>query len=160
MSLSVCPMPIKTATRFVGAWHRHHRPPTGALFAVGCWDSENVRGVAIIGRPVARKLDDGWTVEVTRCATDGARNACSLLYGAAWRAAKELGYRRMVTYTLPSEGGASLRAVGWRRIQSVGGGEWSRPSRSRPASENTEIKVRWEVGEVCATIHPSRRGEP
>lgn len=79
-------------------------------------------GVAIVGRPTARMLDDGWTVEVTRLATDGAHNACSILYAAAWRAARAMGYRRCVTFTLPEEGGASLRGAGWRCIGEAGGG--------------------------------------
>src|SRR3546814_18235817 len=72
-----------------------------------------------------------WTREVTRRCTDGAPNACSKLYGAAWKAAKALGYTRLITYTLPEEGGASLRAAGWQLVGTRGGGAWSRPSRPR-----------------------------
>ncbi|MFB8120565.1 XF1762 family protein [Streptomyces sp. NPDC055962] len=99
---------------FVAAWHRHHKPPAGSIFNVGAADQTGVlRAVAMVGRPVARHLDDGQTLEVTRTATDGVRNANSLLYGAAWRAAKALGYTRLITYTQESESGASLRAAGW-----------------------------------------------
>lgn len=104
MSLRLLPCTLTDAAAFVRQHHRHHRPPQGGLFAVAVGD-DVVRGVAIVGRPVARGLQDGWTAEVTRLATDGTRNACSMLYGACWRAARSLGWRRLVTYTLPSEGG-------------------------------------------------------
>lgn len=90
-----------------------------------------LRGVAIVGRPVARHLQDGYTAEVTRLCTDGTPNACSMLYEAAWRAAKAVGYLRIITYTLPQEGGASLRAAGWHLIGPAGGGSWSRAGRPR-----------------------------
>ena len=114
--LSLCPITLCEAFLFVRRHHRHHRPPQGGLFAVACTleGSDEVCGVAIVGRPIARRLDDGWTAEVTRCCTDGSRNACSMLYGAAWRACRALGYRRLVTYTLPEEGGCSLRGAGPR----------------------------------------------
>lgn len=145
MGLHLVPVTLKEARQFVADFHRHHRPPAGGLFAVAVSDSEKIRGVAIIGRPVARMLADGFTAEVTRLCTDGARNACSMLYGAAWRAARALGYRRLVTYTLPSEGGASLRAAGWRCIGEAGGGSWSRASRPRIDTHPTQQKLRWEA---------------
>jgi hypothetical protein len=104
-----------------------------------------VVGVVILGRPVARRLDDGWTLEVTRCATDGTSNACSCLYGAAWRLAKSLGYRRLVTYTLPEEGGASLRGAGWTCVGEAGGGSWDRAERPRVDLHPTQTKLRWEA---------------
>jgi hypothetical protein len=114
--LSLRPMTVKEANRHVARLHRHNRPTAGGLFAAACEDETGaVRGVMIVGRPVARYLQDGWTCEVLRVATDGAPNACSLLYGAAARAAKALGYRRVVTYTLAEESGASLRAAGFER---------------------------------------------
>ena len=94
-------------------------------------DETGVRGVAIVGRPVARHLDDGWTLEVNRCCTDGADNACSMLYGASWRVARNLCYTKLITYTLPEEGGASLRGAGWKLIGMRGGGAWNVPSRPR-----------------------------
>jgi hypothetical protein len=100
--------------------------------------------VAIIGRPVARMLQDGWTAEVVRVATTGEKNACSMLYGAAWRACRSLGYRRLVTYTLAEEGGASLRASGYRCLGSAGGGSWSRESRPRVDHHPLQAKMRWE----------------
>ena len=107
--LTITPISLAEANAFVHEYHRHHDPVPGAKFCIACSDDSGVRGVAIVGRPVARMLDDGWTLEVNRCCTDGARNACSILYGAAWRAARALGYRKLITYTLPEEGGASLR---------------------------------------------------
>jgi hypothetical protein len=114
--LHLLPVSLRTANVFVLA--HHHRPVQAAKFALAVTlvDSDLIRGVAIVGRPVARHLDDGWTREVTRLCTDSTPNACSKLYGAAWQAAKSLGYIRLITYTLPDEGGASLRAAGWRLI--------------------------------------------
>jgi hypothetical protein len=107
--------------------------------------------VAIVGRPVARELAaDDFAAELTRCCTDGTRNACSMLYSAAWRAARALGYRRLVTYTLASEGGASLRAAGWHCIGEAGGGSWSRTSRPRVDTHPLQIKLRWERSEFAA----------
>jgi hypothetical protein len=113
--------------------HRHHRPPIGCKFCVGVSDRDAVlRGVLIAGRPVARMLDDGMTLEVTRAATDGTSNANSMLYGAARRACFALGYRRLVTYTQANEGGASLRAAGWRVIaERPARPGWTCPSRPR-----------------------------
>ena len=127
--LEVVPMTIADARRWVDRVHRHHRAPVGGLFAVGLARGERVVGAAIVGRPVSRMLQDGWTAEVTRVAVrEGVRNGCSKLYGAAWRAARALGYRRLVTYTLDTEPGASLRAAGWRILGEAGGGSWNRPS--------------------------------
>ncbi len=146
VSLSIHPINLAEANAFVAVHHRHHKPVPGAKFAIGVADGA-VRGVAIVGRPVARRLQDGYTLEVTRVATDGAHNACSMLYGACWRAAKALGYRRLITYTLESEGGASLRASGWTLIGLRGGGNWNTPS--RPRVDTAELlrgqKTLWEA---------------
>jgi len=158
--LHIVPCSVRDASSFVAKAHRHHRPPAGGLFAVAVADDAGTcRGVAIVGRPVARKADTGWTCEVTRVATDGCPNACSALYGAAWRAARALGWRRMVTYTLPSEGGASLRGAGWRDCGPAGGGDgWMHHPRPSLVAENQEVKTRWEVGESAAPFakHPTR----
>jgi hypothetical protein len=143
--LVLVPCTLTRAFEYVREHHRHHKPPTSGLFAVAVARDGALCGVAIAGRPVARMLDDGATVEVTRVATDGTRNACSMLYGAIWRAARALGYRRAVTYTLPSEGGASLRASGWICRGRAGGGSWSRDGRERIDQHPTEVKARWEV---------------
>lgn len=145
MSLQLVPVTLREAKAFVERHHRHHRAPQGGLFAIGAAKDGEVVGVVIVGRPVARMLDDGWTAEVTRCCTDGTRNAPSMLYRAAWRAARAMGYRRLVTYTLPEEGGASLRAAGWRLIGEAGGGSWHRESRPRVDLHPTQTKLRWEL---------------
>ena len=113
MGLSITPIDFAEANAFVATFHRHHKPMPGCKFCLAVSDADSkVRGVAMVGRPVARNSDDGWTLEVNRVCTDGARNACSMLYGAAWRAAKALGYRRLITYTLPSEGGGESAGFG------------------------------------------------
>jgi hypothetical protein len=131
MSLRIVPVTLEEANALVEAMHRHHAPVVGHKFSIGLASESEIVGIAIVGRPVARGNDDGLTLEVNRCCTDGTRNACSMLYGAAWRAAKALGYRRLITYTLPAEGGASLRGAGWRLIGERGGGNWNTPSRPR-----------------------------
>ena len=143
--LEIVPISLAEANAFVAAHHRHHKPVPGHKFAVAVSDAESIRGVAIVGRPVSRMLQDGLTLEVNRCCTDGAKNACSMLYGTSWRAAKALGYRRLLTYTLPEEGGASLRASGWRLIGERGGGSWNCPSRPRVDNHPTQRKLLWEV---------------
>lgn len=145
-ALSLTPITLREANAFVAAHHRHHQPARGCIVTLAVSDDVGVRGVAIVGRPVSRMLSDGWTAEVVRVCTDGARNACSMLYGAAWRACRAIGYRRLVTYTLPEEGGASLRAAGWRCIGEAGGGSWSRKGRPRVDLHPTQVKLRWEVG--------------
>lgn len=133
------------AHAYVREHHRHHDPPAGDVFCLGASDGEKIVGVAIVGRPVARMLQDGATLEVTRLCTDGTHNACSFLYGACRRAAFALGWRRLITYTLPEEGGASLRAAGWREIGRAGGGSWSVPSRPRVDKHPLQEKIRWEA---------------
>ena len=121
--LRVIPCTFKAACSFIANHHRHHRPPAGSVINVAVIDDEGlVRGVATAGRPVARMLDDGFTLEVNRVATDGAPNACSALYGAIARIARAMGYASIVTYTLPSEGGSSLRGAGWDVEGESGGG--------------------------------------
>jgi hypothetical protein len=149
MSLRIVPVRFRDARDFVAAWHRHNKPPVGMVFCLGAADESDVLvAVAIVGRPVARHLDDGATLEVTRTATDGTRNANSLLYGAAWRAAKALGYGRLITYTQAEETGASLRAAGWRviaeRKQRRG---WNTPSRPRDNDDSylSTHRTLWEA---------------
>jgi hypothetical protein len=145
VTLEIVPVTISDAQEFVSQHHRHHKAPLGALFAIGAAADAEMVGVAIVGRPVARVLQDGWTAEVTRVATTGERNACSMLYRACWRAARAMGYRRLLTYTLPEEGGASLRGAGFRLVGAAGGGSWSRPSRPRVDKHPLQEKLRWEV---------------
>ena len=146
--LTITPITLREANAFVARHHRHHQPARGCRFCVGVSvkGSGEVCGVAIVSRPVSRMIQDGWTAEVVRVATDGTANACSALYGACWRAARAMGYRRLVTYTLPEEGGASLRGAGWRVVnQRAGGGSWSRQSRPRVDLHPMQQKIRWEA---------------
>lgn len=144
--ISLSPISIQEAKIFVTAHHRHHRAPVSGLFAVAISDVDRVVGVAIVGRPVARMASDGYTAEVTRvCVLDGIKNGCSMLYGACWRAAKALGYRKLITYTLAEEGGGSLVAAGWKCVGEAGGGSWSRKDRPRVDLHPTQTKLRWEA---------------
>ncbi len=127
----ITPINLDEANAYVATHHRHHKPVVGAKFSIAVSESEEVVGVAIVGRPVARRIDGGWTLEVNRCCTNGTRNACSMLYSAAWKAAKALGYKRLITYTLPEECGASLRGSGWKLIGLRGGGNWNVKTRPR-----------------------------
>ncbi len=133
MGLHLVPLSLAQANEHVAAWHRHNNPVPGAKFSIGAADPDGVlRAVAIVGRPVARHYDDGQTLEVNRVATDGTRNANSMLYGAAARAAFALGYTRLITYTQTDESGSSLRASGWSVVaQRPANAGWSRPSRPR-----------------------------
>ena len=119
MSLKLIPITFKTAKEFIAAHHRHHKPPVGWKFGVGVEEDGKLVGVATAGRPIARHLDDGVTLEVNRTCTTGARNANSMLYGAIWRAAKALGYVRCITYTQEGESGASLRGAGWCAVKEL-----------------------------------------
>lgn len=129
--LSVERIGLDEANAFVATWHRHHQPVVGHLFSVGASLDGKIVGVAIVGRPVSRRRDDGVTAEVTRLCTDGTKNACSFLYGAAARASFALGFKRIGTYILASEPGTSLTAAGWRLIGETPGRSWSVPSRPR-----------------------------
>lgn len=122
MALEIRPITLKDANAYVAAQHRHNRPTTGHKWSVAVYDGERLCGVAIAGRPIARKQDDGLTIEIRRVCTDGTRNACSMLYGACVRAARAMGYKRVVTYTLVSEPGASLKASGFQSSGEAGGG--------------------------------------
>lgn len=141
MTLTITPLSFAEACAFVERHHRHHRPPVGHLFSIAVADDQGaVVGVAIVGRPVARALQDGFTAEVTRTATDGTRHANSCLYGAAWRAARAMGYRRLVSYTQAGESGASLRAAGWRVLASrPPRGGWNMPGRPRIDTHPTAV---------------------
>lgn len=135
---------LDEANSFVAQHHRHHKPVVGHLFSIGAALDDKIVGVVIVGRPVARMRDDGETVEVTRLCTDGERNACSFLYGAAAKAAFALGYRRIGTYILASEPGTSLMGTGWKLIGERGGGSWSVPSRPRVDKHPTQKKMLFE----------------
>lgn len=144
--LALCPITIGYARSFVARYHRHHTAPQSGLFAVAVAAESAIVGVAIIGRPIARSYQDGFTAEVTRCCTLGDRNAPSMLYGAAWRAARSLGYRRLITYTLTTEPGTSLRAAGWRIVGETRARSWAADSKARPRIDRSSPAQRrlWE----------------
>lgn len=148
MTLELVPISLAEAKAFVDAHHRHHAAPLGHKFSIGVAEGTTLVGVAIVGRPVARHLDDGETLEITRTATDGTDHACSMLDAAAWRAARAMGYRRLVTYTQAGESGASLRGAGFRVLA-------HRPPRrgwwtpSRPRDNAAPIaRTLWGVGDT------------
>ncbi|HEX3985786.1 MAG TPA: XF1762 family protein [Acidobacteriaceae bacterium] len=147
MKLRIVPITLREAHAFVAEHHRHHRPAQGGIFAVAVAEGLQVHGVAVVGRPVARRLqEDGFTAEVTRLATDGAKNACSMLYAACWRAARAMGYLRLVTYILRAEPGTSLRASGWQMVATTReGAGWSRDARPRVDLHPLQAKLRWEI---------------
>lgn len=146
MKLRVVPCDFDEASAFVSRHHRHHKPPIGHKFSLAVADEAGeVRAVCIVGRPVARGHDNGMTLELTRLASDGCQNACSCLYGAAWRATKALGYARLITYILDTEPGTSLKASGWRCLGERGGGSWSCQSRPRVDKHPLQRKLLWEA---------------
>ena len=142
--LEIVPMTLREANAYVEQHHRHHGKVAGQKYSIGLSDGEKIVGVAIVGRPVSRHLDDGWTLEVNRLCTDGTKNACSMLYAAAWRAARAMGYKRLVTYILESENGASLRAAGWKCVGQAGGLRWTGERRPEVDLYPAQMKIRFE----------------
>ena len=148
MGLTVVPVELVEANAFIAALHRHHAPVVGHRFSIGAVDDAGTLvGVAVVGRPVARLAGHPRDVaEVTRLATDGTPNACSILYAAAARACRAMGFRRIQTYTLPAEGGASLRASGWVEEGLAGGGQWKHSDgKPRRTDQPTDVKTRWAL---------------
>lgn len=143
--LELQPITQSEAFAYIDLHHRHHRAPVGSLFQIGINDDGRICGVVVVGRPVSRNLDNGWTAEVTRCCTDGTPNAASMLYGAAQRACRAMGYRRLVTYTLKSEPGTSLKAAGWTVLYTTPGKSWNTPGRPRIDKHPLGQKVLWEA---------------
>lgn len=145
--LRLVPVSFAAAADFVDLHHRHHTRPVGHVFSVGVADGDEIVGVAMVGRPVARAYDDGLTLEVNRTCVSDAKNANSMLYGACARAAFALGYRRLITYTQGDESGASLRAAGWRVIaERPPRPGWDTPSRRREASGRDHVqRFLWEA---------------
>ena len=144
MALDIVPISLAEANKFVELHHRHHKPVVGHKYSIAVTDGQKIVGVAIVGRPVSRYLDDGWTLEVTRCCTDGTKNACSILYGAAWRAARAMGYKKIITYILESENGASLRASGYKCVGKAGGIRWTGKRRPEVDLCPAQMKFRFE----------------
>lgn len=142
--LRVVPVTRDAALAFISAHHRHAKRPQGYRFALGADLGGELVGVAIVGRPVARFMDDGETCEALRVCTDGTKNACSFLYGAAFRASRALGYQRLITYTLEREPGTSLRAAGFRLSAETRQRSWDRPKRPRTDQHELLPRLRWE----------------
>lgn len=143
--LRIVPITLRGANDVIVKLHRHHGSTRGHKFSIAIADESGVRGVAVVGRPTARRSDNGLTLEVTRLCTDGVPNVCSMLYRAAWRVAAAMGYHRLVTYTLTTEHGASLRGAGFKCLGQRGGGSWSRKDREREDKHPTELKLGWEI---------------
>lgn len=142
--LELCHVELKEANEFVASLHRHHKPVVGHRFSVGCRDGEKLVGVAIVGRPVARAVNQYTTVEVLRLCTDGTKNACTFLYSACARAALNLGYEKIQTYILDSEPGTSLKASGWQAEAKTQGGDWNHSWRKGRRTDQPQCpKVRW-----------------
>ena len=142
--MKAVPIELKAANEYVAQNHRYHAPVYRDKFRFACMENGRICGVIQCGRPVARHLDNGKTIEVTRCCTDGTVNACSFLYGRAARIAKEMGDEKTITYILDSESGGSLLAAGWTcDRESTGGGSWDTPSRRRGTTAPQCKKQRW-----------------
>jgi hypothetical protein len=149
MTLRLVPITLREANDFVEQFHRHNGRTSrdGGKFALGAATDDGLVGVAIVGRPLARLLDDGETAEVLRVCTkpEAPKNACSFLYGRAWRAWVAMGGKRLVTYTLQSESGSSLKGAGWSICGETQGGGWSRKQRPREWQPiYGQQKFRWE----------------
>ncbi len=149
--MKLVPISITEANKFVANFHRHNKPVQGAKFAIGASDGENLIGVAIVGRPVSRHLDDGETAEVTRCCVldDSPKGACSFLYSRCWRVWAAMGGGKLITYTLQSESGASLRGAGWKIVGQTPGFSEGKGWTTRPGREWQPVvgqsKFRWET---------------
>ena len=143
--LKIKPTTLKFAQDYIKKYHRHNIPPVGCKFAICICDSDRVCGVAVCGRPVSRFLDDGETLEIYRCCTDGTKNACSCLYGACRRIAKSMGYKKVITYTLQSESGTSLKASNFINDGIAGGKEWTGTRKKDYYISPKEKKIRWHI---------------
>ena len=152
MSLVIKPIGLKEANEFVAQFHRHHKPTVGHKFSISCVDDDRLCGVAICGRPVSRHLDDGKTLEINRLCTGGTRNACSILYGACARIAKNMGYEKIITYILKSENGSSLKASNFIYDGEAGGEMWTGKRSCRDNGVPKEKKQRW-VKYLSSNIH-------
>lgn len=140
--MEIRPITFKMASDFINQHHRHHKATVGHKFSIGLYEDERLIGVAVCGRPVSRFYDDGITCEINRLCTDGTYNACSMLYGACCRVAKEMGYKKIITYILKSESGASLKASNFICEGEAGGTHWT-GKRNRGQEIPSEMKTRW-----------------
>lgn len=158
MSLEARPLTLRAAAAYINTLHRHHVAPRGWKFGIAAYEGEKMVGVVTVGRPVARGNDDGFTAEVNRLCMDGTKNAPSFLYAAAWRAARAMGYRRLITYILAEEPGTTLKAAGWRLVGSIKGKSWDTPSRARTDKHPTTDKLLFEIAKD-PTAPASAEGE-
>jgi hypothetical protein len=151
IKLYAIPIELKEANSYVDMFHRHHDPVYRDKFRIGCINENGtLHGLIQCGRPVSRNLDDGRTIEVVRCCTDGTKNACSFLYSRMARIAKEMGYSKIITYILESEDGTSLKASGWHmEATTQGNRSWDCPSRRRNTTAPTCAKQRWAKWLEC-----------
>lgn len=147
--MNIVPLSLKEANAFVANHHRHNRPVVSHKVSIGLTDNAKLIGVAIGGLPVARMLMDGKTFEIRRvCVLDGYPNACSKLISRMKRIAQLMGYERIITYTLQSEAGSSLKAVGAKCVAQVPPGHWKRNGVASPHQKAyDEWKWRWELGD-------------
>ncbi len=150
--LTIIPIPLREANQFILSFHRHSKPVTGARFCIGASFQDKLVGVAIVGRPVARRLDDGFTAEITRVCTnlDAPKNTNSFLYGRCWRIWQQMGGTKIVTYTLQTESGSSLKGAGYMQVKGgwTSGKGWdTRPGRNWQPTTG-QLKFKWEK-EVC-----------
>lgn len=138
--MTIKPISLKEANLFVEKYHRHHSAVQGHKFSISIYDNEKLCGVAIVGHPQGRYLDDGMTLEVLRLCTDGTENACSALYGRCARIAKDMGYSKIITYILESENGISLKASGWIcESEKCGGLSWN--GRNRDSDKYIQLSL-------------------
>lgn len=142
-TLKLCPLDLNQANAYVKKNHRHHDPVYRDKYRVGCTCNGQLVGIVQVGRPVSRFLDDGETLEIVRLCTTGQKNVCSFLYSAASRVAKNLGYKKVITYILDSEDGTSLKASGFKKECDTCGHSWSCPSRPRNTTAPKCNKQRW-----------------
>lgn len=146
IKLTIRPVELREANEFIEALHRHHRKVQGHRFSLGVYDEDGVlRGVAVVGRPVNRNFNPKEVLEVTRLCTDGCFNACSKLYSAVARVAREMGYKSVQTYILEAEDGASCKAANYSLVGHVKGRSWDTPSRGRTDKHPTVDKARYEI---------------
>lgn len=154
VQVEIVPITLAAAKAFVSAHHRHNKAPIGHKFSIGIQLNNELMGVAMAGRPVARHLDDGRTIEVSRTCTLGQPNLNSMLYGAIWRAAKAMGYKRAITYTQQNESGISLLAAGWiKKVELQERGSWADHSvhlrhKKDPIGSGGVARIRWQISSL------------
>ena len=152
MKLIAEPIELKQAQAFINQLHRHHAAAIRDKFRIAAKQpGGGIVGVAQVGRPIARKLCDGYTLEVLRLCTNGEKDVCSFLYSRCARIAREMGYKKIITYILESEPGTSLKASGWKREdENCGGATWANCKRSKErekAQQTTFLEVKQKYPE-------------